>query len=72
MKTLLTLLALSATANAMYTYNQVSRDIALDDCARSLNVYTCKWVAVPATPPRVVTVQPDLLPPPVLASVEGK
>ncbi len=42
---------------------------ALDACARENNVYACKWVAQPAQAPRVVMVQPDLLPPPV---EEGK
>lgn len=38
---------------------------ALDTCAKENNVYSCKWVAVPAQEPRVVYKTADLLPPPV-------
>jgi hypothetical protein len=44
---------------------KTKREIALDECARYYNVYSCIEKPVPAQAPRVVYKEPELLPPPV-------
>lgn len=75
MKTTLTLAAMLAVSMAgnFYALNIAHKNgQALDACAKVQNVYACKAVAVPVDAPRVVEVSPALLPPPVLAQVEGR
>ncbi len=59
-------LACSAFTAGIYAGGiKTDSQVALDKCARENNVYACQWVAQPTEEPRVVKVQPDLLPPPV-------
>ena len=43
---------------------KTKREIALENCARELNVWKCKETLVPAVEPRVVYKDVDLIPPP--------
>lgn len=73
MKSTLILAAVAAGSMALngYFLNNVRLNgQALDLCAKTQNVYACKAVAVPVTPPRVVEVAAALLPPP--ASMGGR
>lgn len=75
MKTTIILAAIAASSMAgnFYALNQYHRNaVTLDTCARELNVYACKAVAAPVEAPRIVTVTAPMLPPPVLAQVEGR
>lgn len=38
----------------------------LDSCAKTQNVYACKFQAIPAIPPTVIIKPADILPPPVM------
>lgn len=59
-------LASAAFIGGIYAGNiKTDSQRALDACAKANNVYSCRWVAQPAEPARVVMVKPDLLPPPV-------
>lgn len=49
-----------------YVVKDLRKKQSLEMCAKSLNVYKCRWVAVPVEAPRVVVQQADILPPPVL------
>lgn len=55
----------SMALNAYFINNAHNMASMLDQCAQTENVYKCKLTAVPVTAPKVVYVQPDLLPPPV-------
>jgi len=56
----------SLTGNAYWLNNSRVAAAVLDSCAKRENVYKCALVPVPAESPRVVTVQADILPPPVM------
>ena len=58
---------IASMAGNFYALGMVRKNaLVLDQCAKTINVYECKVVAVPVKGPKIVEVMPELLPPPVM------